>query len=138
MTRTQGWIACIVLAVAFAGCGGEDAGGGGTTNGGEPAGDPLATAKGSIAHQFELLKAQDVDALRACFTPRLRDRITAEAVKGAQAQAAKMTMDDLWASATEGEYQGHKTTKVTMKNDRTLTTLVLTDGQWLADTIWFK
>ena len=31
-----------------------------------------------------------------------------------------------------------KTAKITMKNGRTLTTLILTDGKWLADTIWFK
>ena len=28
--------------------------------------------------------------------------------------------------------------KIMMQNGRTLTTLILTDGQWLADTIWFK
>ena len=36
------------------------------------------------------------------------------------------------------EADGVKRAKVTMKNGRTLTTLVLTDGKWLADTIWFK
>ena len=51
---------------------------------------------------------------------------------------AFLTMGDLWASATEGEYEGNKTMKVKMKNGRTLTTLVLTDGRWLADTIWFQ
>jgi hypothetical protein len=28
--------------------------------------------------------------------------------------------------------------KIKMKNGRTLTTLVKTDGKWLADTVWFK
>jgi hypothetical protein len=47
-------------------------------------------------------------------------------------------MDDLWASSEAGEYEGKKTTKVKMKNGRTLTTLILTDGKWLSDTIWFN
>ena len=29
-------------------------------------------------------------------------------------------------------------TKITMKNGRTLTMLILTDGKWLSDTIWLK
>jgi len=37
-----------------------------------------------------------------------------------------------------GEADGKKTAKVKMKNGRTLSTLVETDGKWLADTIWFK
>ncbi|HEX8286214.1 MAG TPA: hypothetical protein VF588_22830 [Pyrinomonadaceae bacterium] len=47
-------------------------------------------------------------------------------------------IDDLYASAEMGEADGKKTAKVKMKNDRALTTLVETDGKWLADTIWFK
>ena len=49
-----------------------------------------------------------------------------------------MTIDDLFASMQEGEWEGKKTAKVKMKNGRTLTTLILTDGKWLADTVWFR
>lgn len=48
----------------------------------------------------------------------------------AQGQLDKMTIDDLVASATAG--------KGSLENGRTLTTLVKTDGQWLADTVWFE
>ena len=53
-------------------------------------------------------------------------------------------MDDLSgdvgkrATVKYSEADGKKTAKIKMKNGRTLTTLIETDGQWLADTIWFK
>lgn len=98
----------------------------------------LADPKSSIAYQFELVKAGDLDKLKACLTPRLRDGLTQEALDKAKASAAAYTIDDLYDSAEMGEADGKKTAKVKMKNGRTLTTLVETDGKWLADTIWFK
>ena len=98
----------------------------------------LADPKSSIAYQFELVKAGDADKLKNCVTPRLRDSVTKEGVEKAKANAAAYTIDDLYASAEMGEADGKKTAKVKMKNGRTLTTLIETDGQWLADTIWFK
>ena len=98
----------------------------------------LADPKSSIAYQFELVKAGDVDKLKSCLTPRVRDGVTKEVLDKAKGQAAAYTMDDLYASAEMGEAEGKKTAKVKMKNGRTLTTLIETDGQWLADTIWFK
>jgi hypothetical protein len=98
----------------------------------------LADPKSSIAYQFELVKAGDVDRLKNCFTARVRDNVTKEVVDKAKGEAAQYTLDDLYASAEMGEADGKKTAKVKMKNGRTLTTLVETDGQWLADTIWFK
>ena len=98
----------------------------------------LADPKSSIAYQFELVKAGDVDKLKNCFTPRARDGVTKEVVDKAQGQAAQYSLDDLYASAEMGEADGKKTAKVKMKNGRTLTTLIETDGQWLADTVWFK
>ena len=104
----------------------------------KPATGSLADPKSSIAYQFELVKAGDADKLKNCFTTRVRDGVTKEVVEKAKGQAAQYTMDDLYASAEMGEADGKKTAKVKMKNGRTLTTLIETDGQWLADTIWFK
>lgn len=101
-------------------------------------GDSLKDPKSSLAYQFELVKAGDVDKLKACLTPRVRDGVTKEVMDKAKVDAAKYTLDDLYASAEMGEADGKKTAKVKMKNGRTLTTLIETDGQWLADTIWFK
>jgi len=98
----------------------------------------LADPKSSIAYQFDLVKAGDADKLKNCFTARVRDGVTPEVVEKAKGQAAQYTMDDLYASAEMGEADGKKTAKVKMKNGRTLTTLIETDGQWLSDTIWFK
>jgi hypothetical protein len=97
--------------------------------------DNTADAKTVISKQLELLKKGDVAALKAGFTKRLQDRITDVAVKKAQGEVGKYTLDDLVASATM-ETKGQL--KVKMKNGRTLTTLVLDNGTWLADTIWFK
>jgi hypothetical protein len=98
----------------------------------------LSDPKSSIAYQFDLLKAGDVETLKTCLTPRVRDGVTKEVVDKAKTDAAKYTIDDLYASAEMGEAEGKKTAKVKMKNGRTLTTLIETDGKWLADTIWFK
>ena len=98
----------------------------------------LADPKSSIAYQFDLVKAGDADKLKNCFTARVRDGVTKEVVDKAKGQAAAYTLDDLYASAEMGEADGKKTAKVKMKSGRTLTTLIETDGQWLADTIWFK
>lgn len=94
--------------------------------------------KGSIAYQFELLKAGDAEKLRACFTDRIKDRVTNDAVEKGKSQAGKYSLDDLVGSVELGEYEGKKTAKIKMKNGRTLTTLIETNGKWLADTIWFN
>jgi hypothetical protein len=105
----------------------------------KPSDDALrASPKESIAYQFELLKAGNVELLKQCFTERQRDRITSELVDKAKSQAAAYSLDDLVGSVEMSEAEGQKTAKVTMKNGRTLTTLIQTDGKWLADTIWFK
>jgi len=94
--------------------------------------------KDSIAYQFELLKAGDTDKLKQCFTERLRERITQEVVQKGKSEAGNFTLDDLVASVEMGQAEGQQTAKIMMKNGRTLTTLVQTDGKWLADTIWFR
>lgn len=98
----------------------------------------LGDPKGSIAYQFELLKAGDAEKLRTCFTDRVKDSVTKEAVEKGKSEAGKYTLDDLVASVETGEYEGKKTAKIKMKNGRTLTILIETNGKWLADTIWFK
>lgn len=98
----------------------------------------LADPKSSIAYQLDLIKAGDADKLKTCLTPRVQDSVTQEVVDKAKTEAGKYTMDDLYASAEMGEDAGKKTAKVKMKNGRTLTTLIETDGKWLADTVWFK
>jgi hypothetical protein len=147
MKRTSYLYLLLALSLLVAGCGAKDgnmADGNTTPKAGDSkASSPstsdssLSTPKGSIAYQFELLKAGDADKLRSCFTERLRDRITKERVDKARGQVGSMTMDDLFASMEEGQYEGKNTAKVKMKNGRTLTTLVQTDGKWLADTVWF-
>ena len=98
----------------------------------------LGDPKGSIAYQFDLVKAGDAEKLKNCMTARVKDGVTQEVVDKAKTDAAKYTMEDLFASAEMGETDGKKTAKVKMKNGRTLTTLFETDGKWLADTVWFK
>ncbi|HEY6804944.1 MAG TPA: hypothetical protein VI306_15320 [Pyrinomonadaceae bacterium] len=100
--------------------------------------EALKDPKSSIAYQLEQVKAGDVDKLRECVTARVRDSVTKEGVEKAKSNAGDYTIDDLYNSAEMGETEGKKTAKVKMKNGRTLTTLVETDGKWLADTVWFK
>lgn len=148
MNKTRYLFVLLAAFFMFSACGAKEEGGGntGTATNNSASSSPaapkgsdssLSDPKGSIAYQFELLKAGDADKLRSCFTERLRDRITKERVDKARGQVGQMTIDDLFASMESGEYEGKKTAKVKMKNGRTLTTLVQTDGKWLSDTVWF-
>ncbi len=105
---------------------------------GATAGAAAQEPKAVIAAQFALLVAGDVDKLKECFTERQKERITADSVAKGKASVGTMTLDDLVGAVEMGEYEGKKTAKVKMKNGRTLTTLILTEGKWLADTVWFK
>lgn len=128
----------LTLAVALLAAGSLLAACSGSSTGTSGDSGSLKDPKTSLAYQFELVKAGDLDKLKACLTPRVRDGVTKEVMDKAKVEAAKYTLDDLYASAEMGEADGKKTAKVKMKNGRTLTTLIETDGQWLADTIWFK
>lgn len=97
----------------------------------------LGDPKGSIEHQLGLLKAGKVDELKGCFTERQRGKITAEAVAEGQKAVAKLGLEDLVGGGIS-EDAAKKTARVKMKAGNPLTTLILTDGKWLADTIWFK
>jgi hypothetical protein len=94
--------------------------------------------KKAIGAQLELLKAGKADGLQSHLTRRLSDMITPEAVDKGKKEAGKHTLDDLVASVEIYERGKMKTAKIKMKSGRTLTTLVHTDGKWLADTLWFK
>lgn len=100
--------------------------------------DATAIAREQINIQYALLRKGHADKLRKHFTDRQKGRVTPANVKKAQKEIRNYTLDDLVASATEGEYQGQRTIKIKMKNGRTLTTLVEIDGKWYADTIWFR
>jgi hypothetical protein len=134
MKRLTLSVALLALGSLLAACNAASTNAPSAAAGGSSLGDP----KSSIAYQFEQIKAGDVDKLKACLTPRLRDGVTKEVVDKAKTQAAQYTIEDLYASDERGEADGKKTAKVKMKNGRTLTTLVETDGRWLADTLWFK
>jgi broad specificity phosphatase PhoE len=94
--------------------------------------------KQEIQAQIDLIKADKADELKKHFTERQRKKLTAEIVAAGKKEVEKYTLDDLIASVGYGEFDGKKTAKIKMKNGRTLTTLMLVDGKWLADTIWFK
>jgi len=99
---------------------------------------PLNSPKDSLSYQMKLLSTGDVEKLKTCFTERLRSSITTESVAKGKQELSSYTFDNLFASEERGEYEGSQTCNVKMKNGRTLTTFVLQDGQWLADTVWFQ
>ena len=100
--------------------------------------DATAIAKEVISSQVALLKAADLEKFKACFTERLKARVTKESMAKGKKEVSSYAIDDLVASVVEGEYKGEKTLKIKMANGRTLTTLVFQNEKWLADTIWFK
>jgi len=94
----------------------------------------LMVAKKLVSNQLELIKAGKVEELKATFSDRVKDRVTADGVTKAQGQLKTMTIDDLVASVqltADGM-------KVKMKNGRTLTTFVAAGTDWKADTLWFR
>jgi hypothetical protein len=124
----------IPLLLLLAACGKTaDAGGAG---GSAPAvaQDTTSQIKAALNAQMALIAKGDVEGLRATFTERQRERITAEAVSGVKDKMAKTTIDELVSKVEESGDNA----KVTMPNGRTLTTFIRTGGKWLADTIWFK
>jgi len=99
----------------------------------------LATPKDSIAYQFELVKKGDFETLKSCcFTEKAKGSLTKEIVDKAKEDSSKTTMEEIFDKVEEGEADGKKTAKVIMKGGRTLTTLIETDGKWLANTVWFN
>jgi hypothetical protein len=103
-----------------------------------PAGD-LSTPRGSIEYQVGLIKEGKVDELKACFTDRQKGNVTPGTVAMGQKQLAKLTIEEMIGKIEESEVGGKKTAKIRMKGGNILlTTLILTDGKWLADTIWYK
>lgn len=106
--------------------------------GGSVFADAKEIAKQEISVQSELIRKGLVDKLRARFTDRQKERVTADKVKKAQRELKSYTLDDLVDTVIEGEYNGQKTIKIKMKNGRSLTTLVEENGEWHADTIWFR
>ncbi|NLX12460.1 MAG: hypothetical protein GXY44_02255 [Phycisphaerales bacterium] len=101
--------------------------------------NPMSTPRGAIGYQFGLLKQGNIEALKECFAEDIRERITPEAVKTGQRNAESVTLDDLLGEVIESEGLGAaRMVRIKMKNGRTLTTLVFTDGKWLAETVWFN
>src|SRR5215813_7504911 len=76
--------------------------------------DTLGDAKAFIGKQVELIKAGDVNGVKAGMTDRLKDRVTAEGLEKAKADLGKMTLDELVAGI---EDKGDSV-KVKMKNGR--------------------
>jgi len=97
--------------------------------------DPrIVPVKALISKQVELIKAGDVEGMRAMVTDRIKDRVLLTGLQSAIKNLGSMTIDDLVASV-ESVGEG---IKIKMKNGRTLTTLVQVGQDWKADTLWFK
>jgi len=64
--------------------------------------------------------------------------VTKENVEKGKTDISQYKLEDLVESVEDGEFDGKKTIKIKMKNGRSLTTLMLLEGKWLADTIWFR
>jgi hypothetical protein len=130
--------ACMAIALLSSCSSGGDSSAGGAPTAGTSTAGTASDPKAAVTAQLDALKAGDVEKVKAGMTARVRDRFTAEDVEKAKGEAGQMTIDDLYDSVEMGEDDGKKTAKVKMKNGRTLTTLIEENGQWLADTVWFK
>jgi len=94
------------------------------------------TPEDAIRYQLRLIQMGRVNELRACFTERLRSEITEQILDKAQTDTDKFSFSKLVHRVVPSS--DGKQAKIQMKNGSTLTTLISVDGQWLADTIWFR
>ncbi|MCU0663681.1 MAG: hypothetical protein MUC50_15300 [Myxococcota bacterium] len=100
--------------------------------------DPT-NAQAVIFHQIELLRTGNVEELKKWFTPRLQAELTPQTLRDAVAAAQKMpTKEELAQTVEVRDVDGKRVAEVNMDGGRTLTTMILTDGKWLSDTLWFK
>jgi len=105
------------------------------------AGDVPATTKTfqqEISFQIELMKKGDVEKLKYRFTERQRNKIIKKMTEKAVKEVGNYSIDELVHKVEPGKHKGRLTAKIKMKNGRTLTTFVLVDDEWQADTLWFK
>ncbi len=95
----------------------------------------LSSPRSAVETQIARARAGDVVGLKACFVERLRDRIDEKNLKKAQERLEKLSLDDLVAEIRQKK---PGKAKIKMKDGRTLTALVLKDGRWYAEKLWFK
>lgn len=95
----------------------------------------LSSPRSAVEAQIAQARAGDVAGLRACFVERLRDRITEKNVKRAQERLENLSLDDLVAEIRQKK---PGKAKIKMKDGRTFTNLILKDGRWYAEKLWFK
>lgn len=95
----------------------------------------LSSPRSAVETQIARARAGDVAGLKGCFVERLRDRITEKNVQKAQERLEKISLDELVAEIRQKK---PGKAKIKMKDGRTLTDLVLKDGRWYAEKLWFK
>ena len=97
------------------------------------------TPQKAIEHGLYYAKKGDVETVKNCFAPEFRDKITAEVIdKVKSGEIKSMSFSDLVDKVEESDAGGRKTAKIKMKNGRTLTTMRFENGQWMAETLWFR
>ena len=91
-----------------------------------------------MARQLELIRQGDAASMKQFFTPRLHDRITPELLEKAKQGIEKVTPEQLVHELVITQTATGPVAKIRMKSGRTLTTLIVVNRKWVADTIWFQ
>ena len=100
--------------------------------------DGGASPRAALALQLALLKQGDWKGLASTFTEQLRPAITEEYVRTRQPVYAAVAIESLVGDVRILEAAGTKTAEVRTPEGAGLGRLLLVDGQWLADTLWFR
>lgn len=95
-----------------------------------------ATPRAALTQQYTLLIGGRTAELRQCFTPRLHSRINDELVCLGRRVYLQESFADLAHEFEVDQIKG--TCQVRSKSGVEVTTLVRSNGQWLADRIWFE
>ncbi len=96
--------------------------------------DPMLTPYSSFCLQLELLRALDVDGLKACAVASIRNQVILEDLEIAKERFGTVPPQDLCATVKEiGDEAA-----LTAKSGYVLETLKRIDGKWLAQNPWWN
>jgi hypothetical protein len=98
-----------------------------------------STPEDALALQLALVAEGNTAALRLTFTEELRASITAEVVEAARSAHEGVTLEALVGKIErEQTPEGVEKALVLRPDGSLLTQLLLVDGEWQADTVWFR
>jgi hypothetical protein len=131
MQRSIYFLILMAVAAMLTGCGKDT---------GPKQGPSVATA--DVKEIRELLQSQiaamgrgDVDGVRQTFAIAVRDKITPAVLSSGSSKFARADLEKLFAKIEP--VAGREALRVKNADDKTVATMMVEDGAWVAESLWF-